>query len=132
VIDLPDVVSVRPHDISGLVQAVGSGEQRAGGFWIDPGALISEITVEKRTRAREANPGRAGAMNIEDMTPQQAYEIGYQNGESSLLADVNTLCDQLDIELDGRHEFDAIRAEINGLRAKVQQDELASDGADQV
>jgi hypothetical protein len=53
---------------------------------------------------------------IEDMTPREAYETGYRNGESSLEADVSTLCDQLDIEVDELHPIEAIRREIERLR----------------
>lgn len=56
---------------------------------------------------------------IEDMTPREAYDVGYRNGESSLLADVNTLCEQLDIDVDDLHEFEAIRREVGRLRALV-------------
>jgi hypothetical protein len=60
------------------------------------------------------------------------YETGYRNGESSLLADVNTLCDQLGIDVGDRHEFEAIHAEVERLKSawrlqqnllKKQQDE---------
>lgn len=60
-------------------------------------------------------------MKIEDMTPLEAYKVGYENGESNLLADVNTLCDQLGIDLGGRSEFEAIRSEVESLRAKVTE-----------
>jgi hypothetical protein len=48
--------------------------------------------------------------------PGQDYETGYQNGESNLLADVFTLCDQLDIEVGDEGSFEAIRAEVTRLR----------------
>lgn len=49
------------------------------------------------------------------------YERGYRDGESNLLADVATLCEQLDIEVGDRHEFDAIRDEIELLRGRVAE-----------
>ena len=55
------------------------------------------------------------------------YETGYRNGESSLLADVNTLCDQLGIEVGDRHELTAIREEIERLRLEVEAAEIRRD-----
>jgi hypothetical protein len=55
---------------------------------------------------------------------EQAYEDGYRDGESNLLADVSTLCDQLDIDVRlDEHEFTAITREITQLRARVGHDE---------
>jgi hypothetical protein len=41
-------------------------------------------------------------------TRLQGYEIGYRNGESSMLADIDTACDQLGIEYEG-HPLTALR-----------------------
>jgi hypothetical protein len=49
------------------------------------------------------------------------YETGYRNGESSLLADVSTLCEQLDIDVGDRHEFEAIRAEVERLKSVIER-----------
>lgn len=57
----------------------------------------------------------------EPSTPREqrdAYEAGYRDGESSLLADVNTLCDQLGIDVDDLHAFEAIRRAVDRLRTR--------------
>jgi hypothetical protein len=51
-----------------------------------------------------------------DLEAAGRYEVGYGNGESSVTADASTLCDQLDIDVEG-HPFDAIRQEVTRLRA---------------
>jgi hypothetical protein len=61
--------------------------------------------------------------HLQDKTPDwhAGYEVGYKDGESSLLADVNTLCDQLDIDIgEDEHEFAAIRSEVERLRASLR------------
>lgn len=62
-------------------------------------------------------------MSQESPDWKAGYDEGYRDGESSLLADVNTLCDQLDVELgEDQHEFDAIREEVRRLRRVVEAD----------
>jgi hypothetical protein len=59
--------------------------------------------------AREGSPilHRPGLPDSAD-TRLQGYEIGYRNGESSMLADIDTACDQLGIEYEG-HPLTALR-----------------------
>lgn len=60
-------------------------------------------------------------MSIDDMSPREAYETGYRNGESSLEADIGfVLEDELGIEYEG-HPITAVREEIVRLRTRIAE-----------